>query len=61
MGSIISLLDIYAHEIKMTLNKKETISTFLGKILSVFTFFIMMIFTWFIGNDFIYRANPVST
>lgn len=60
MKKILTLVDLYAHEIKLTLNQEEKISTTLGRILSVLTFFILIIFTWFVGNDFIYRANPVS-
>jgi len=60
MNTFLRTLDIYAYEIKMTLNQKETISTFLGKILSFLTYIILILFTWFVGNDFIYRVNPVS-
>jgi len=44
----------------MTLNLEERISTALGRTLSVLTFLILLVFTWFVGNDIIYRANPVS-
>jgi len=60
MKSILSLVDIYAYKIKMTLNQEERISTSLGRTLSVLTFFILVVFTWFVGNDFVYRKNPVS-
>jgi len=60
MDYILSIADIYAYKIKMTLDQKERISTHLGKILSILTFFILLVFTWFVGNDFIYRRNPVS-
>jgi len=60
MNTLFNILDIYAYEIKFTLNQKEKISTTFGKILSILTFFILIIFTWFVGNDFLYRLNPIS-
>jgi len=60
MKSILSKADLYAYKIKMTLNQEEKISTAFGRTLSVLTFLILLVFTWFVGNDFIYHANPVS-
>jgi hypothetical protein len=60
MKTFLRYLDVYSYDIKMKINDREKISSLIGILLSILTFFVLIVFSWLIGNDFIYRTNPNS-
>ena len=54
------MINLYGNEIKILAGKNVMINSTFSKILTLLTIIIIIIFTWIIGNDVIYKINPLS-
>ena len=59
MANFLKSIDIYGSQIKIYINKQDKIKTKLGGIFTILMITFIVIFSWFIGNDLIYRENPL--
>jgi len=53
-------IDIYGKHINLTLNNSEKIKTNFGGCMTIVSFIFTFAIIWFIGNDIIYKKNPLT-
>ena len=56
----LDMINLYGKEIKILVDKNESINSRFSKILTFITILIIITFTWIIGKDVIYKNNPLS-
>jgi len=52
--------DLLGGKVRFKIDSRNTFKTPLGGLITILTVIGVIIFTWFIGNDIIYRENPIS-
>ena len=60
LSNMLRSIDFFGEPVKVFLNRRSTITTELGGILTIITSLILVILSWYIGNDIIYKENPFS-
>jgi hypothetical protein len=57
---MLKFIDIFGDNIKLNLKQQEKIKTSIGGIFTILTLIAIIIFSCFIGNDIVYKSNPLT-
>ena len=60
MYKVLEKLDIFGHKLSMMINSKSSQTTSFGGTLTLLMAVLIIIATWFLGNDIIYKKEPIS-
>lgn len=58
--SFLEYIDIYREDIKLRINKDDTVKTKTGGLLTILTGLLLLLCCYLLGNDIIFRQNPTS-